>query len=440
LIPALFDPAKIEESTVASARALKIKILTKGLVTINGGHLMTPLGVHLLKAHPDLFDGEAILPAFREDKNSLADYIFDADFSHSKIDKGQMDEHIAKLGELIKQVMPWQLGNVGNSFRGMLVGGLRNPAAMVVRELTAKGIAAKQIQEIASDIDGLNFDEEKDLQDYLGKLPDNTRDLIKRFTTACYHMNGTSVVRCETGTDLSPLSKFKATDVLLAARDAHVDLLSDDAIFLEAFMGFALDTIQASVVPAQIVDALDFKTAHQLGAALRTQGFQMKYEEIVESLASSISNPDPQEAIDRLDEGAVANKAAELAKIFHREIKAELPGYKTAIQSDTAEEAYRVGADVGLDIAIEAVKAIPVIGSVVSFASIIKSGAKASGAASEIWSVRDQSKAFTEAQQRRNEEIQSAIGRLNTNSQKKTKLLDAVATLSDVHGLLIRRA
>jgi hypothetical protein len=54
--------------------------------------------------------------------------------------------------------------------------------------------------------------------------------------------------------------------------------------------------------------------------------------------------------------------------------------------------------------------------------------------------VRDQSRAFAEAQRKRNEKIQTAIERLKASPQKKAKLLDAVAALSDIHGLRISRA
>jgi hypothetical protein len=81
-----------------------------------------------------------------------------------------------------------------------------------------------------------------------------------------------------------------------------------------------------------------------------------------------------------------------------------------------------------------------VLGSVVAFADIIRSGAEASTAAEEVLSVRDQSRAFAEAQRKRNEKIQTAIERLKASPQKKAKLLDAVAALSDIHGLRISRA
>jgi len=64
--------------------------------------------------------------------------------------------------------------------------------------------------------------------------------------------------RAQTGADLNPLSEFKAADVLLAGRDGRPEMLSDNALFLEAFMGFALDTIQASVLPTQMIDSITF--------------------------------------------------------------------------------------------------------------------------------------------------------------------------------------
>jgi hypothetical protein len=51
LIRTLFDPGDPANSRATSARALKIKIITKGLVTLNSAHLVSPLGVHLLDKH-----------------------------------------------------------------------------------------------------------------------------------------------------------------------------------------------------------------------------------------------------------------------------------------------------------------------------------------------------------------------------------------------------
>src|SRR5262249_54377737 len=135
------------------------------------------------------------------------------------------------------------------------------------------------------------------------------------FTTTCYHMVGTGVVQCETGTDLSPLSEFKAADVILAARDARAELLSEDAVFLEAFMGFALDTIQASVMPSAIIDSMSFTMTHQLSEAFGEQGLQKQYEEIARAYASSLTGEEAREALKWFNQKAVEKKAIKLEKV-----------------------------------------------------------------------------------------------------------------------------
>src|SRR3546814_18429786 len=71
LLPSHFNPEQPEESVELAARALKVKMITKGIVTLNSAYLVSPLGVLLMDKHPDLFSGEAIVPEFRTDQESL---------------------------------------------------------------------------------------------------------------------------------------------------------------------------------------------------------------------------------------------------------------------------------------------------------------------------------------------------------------------------------
>src|SRR3546814_1981568 len=82
-----------------------------------------------------------------------------------------------------------------------------------------------------------------------------------QFAATCYHLVGTGVVRCEAGTDLHPLSAFRAVDGMLAGRDSSAEQLSETAIFIEAFMGFALDSIHAMAAPSQIIDRSEEHTS-----------------------------------------------------------------------------------------------------------------------------------------------------------------------------------
>ncbi len=433
-----FGRSDPEESVPITARAIKIKIITKGLVTLNSTYLVSPLGVKLLDAHPDMFDGVAVLPVFRTDKSSLNELITSTEgHAEAGIDDAHLRDHIARLEAKIKQVMTWELGDTGSSYQLALVEGLRDSGSLVTKELKGRGLEQHQIEKMAIDIESLDFSDSKTLRQYVGNIDNgDVRETLKRYAAALYHMIGTGVVRCESGTDLNPLSAFKAADLVLAARDEQLAALSDDAIFLEAFMGYALDTIQASVLPSQIIDSINFEMAHKISGALRTQGFQTKYDEITANFAASQSIRDPQEALDKLDERKVAAVAGELAKAFQQEVLNELPDYQTAIQSEAKQELYRSGADV----ARAAGHLVPALGHLVTFADLAIEGGKASSDLARLASVRTQEKAFVEAQRERKAKMEYAIGRLNVGAQKKTKLLDAVALLSDIHALAIARA
>jgi hypothetical protein len=212
----------------------------------------------------------------------------------------------------------------------------------------------------------------------------------------------------------------------------RLEALSDEAIFLQAFMGYALDTIQTSVLPSGVIDSLSFQTVHQLSTALRAQGFQTKYDQITRQYLTATSFDRPQDALDAIDEEAIASVAEELTKVFKTEILAELPDYKIAIQSEAKENLYRTGGDILRD----AIKALPVVGHCVA---VIDGGAAASSAVASLLSVRDQGAAFKEAHKQKAEKISGAILSLQTSPQKKTKLLDVVALLSDIHGITIQR-
>ena len=425
------------ESASITARALKIKIITKGLVTLNSIYLVSPLAVKLMDDHPGLLEGDAILPAFRIGNSGLRDLVTSTEGHESVgIDSRHLDEHISKVEKSIKQVMPWDASGIGDKYRESLSNGLRNFSSPISKELAKRGLILRDVETLATEIESLDFNQSVNIHNYVANRSEIIREPLKKFATACYHIIGTGVVRCETGTDLNPLSGFKATDLVLTARDTHPELLSDEAVFLEAFMGFALDTIQSSALPTQIVDSLSFEMAHRISAALRAQGFQQKYDEVTYKYVTSLANKDPKEALEQLDEGAVASVASELANTFKSEILRELPGYETAIQEGARGDLYRAGTDIAHDVA----SAIPVLGTIVAVADVFTHAAEFAGTGSKARSVRTQQDALIQAQKQKAEKIQNAIYKLAAGNEKKTTLLDAVAMLSDVHGIAISRA
>jgi hypothetical protein len=435
LLPSLYDATRPDESVTITARALKIKVITKGLVTLNSTHLVSPLAVKLLDSHPDLFQGDAIVPAFRDDMSSLADWISTTGDRALGYDESQMRDHVARVESLVKRVMPWTLGSTGDTYKRYVLDGLRDVHSIVRRQLEATGVTAGQIDKMLTDIETLDFSNSLHLREYISGLQEDAQKPLRRFTAACYHKIGTEVVRCETGMDLNPLSAFKVADMTLAGKE-RAEELSEEVVFIECFMGFALDAIQASLLPTDVIDTLSFELAHQLSGALRAQGFQEKYDEVTTQYVSARKNADAGTALESLNEESVAVVARELADTFQQAVINELPHYRTAIQEEARANIYRSGADVGRDL----IGTIPGLGEIVSFADAVTHSTQLAGDIAGAAHVRDQRRAFEQAQLEREEKIQAAIHHLKTSDRKKSRLLDAVAALSDIHVTRIRRA
>ncbi|WP_261934294.1 hypothetical protein [Sphingomonas bisphenolicum] len=172
LLPSHFDADDQAGSVDVAARALKVKILTKGQVTLNSAYLLSPMAILLLDRHPDLFAGPAILPAFREDKTALADLLTsNEDLTRHGFDTQRIDDHIARLDGMISQVMPWSLGNIDERFRTLLVSGLENGGSLVARALVEAGFAEGDITNLIADLRTMPLSESINLRTYIAGLP-----------------------------------------------------------------------------------------------------------------------------------------------------------------------------------------------------------------------------------------------------------------------------
>lgn len=430
LAASLYDPNDEVNCLLVAARALKIKIITRGLVTLNCAHLVSPFGVRLLETYPDLVTGDAILPAFRTDKSNLADYVEDAQiFEKVGITEKRLGDHIASVSAKVRQVIPWELADVGDRFRDMIVVGLRDDQSRISRQLDREhGFSRDNRDKVASEIASLNFSTSSTIRDYVAKLPKGPKTPIDRFVTACYHMVGTNVVHCETGTDLSPLSNFKMEDILLSGQQ-NADL-TDEAIFLELFLATALDKIQALAIPSQIVDSLSFEHVHLLSGALRKAGFQEKYDQVVQTCLEAMSKTDKRAALEAIEPEDIATAVSELAGAFEQEVAAEIPKYWTNAAAEAKSEAYQAGTDLAGD----AAGAVPILGNVVSVAGAMRNASNLALAAVDLYEARD---ALNHAHQLRIDRMRAIIDKLDFKS--KAKLLDGAALLADVHVAAISR-
>lgn len=437
LLPTHFNPAQTRESVEVAARALKVKIITKGIVTLNSAHLVSPLGVLLMDRHGDLFSGGAVIPAFRVDKDRLSDLIISGQsFEEAGIDAGRLDDHIARLEASIAEAMPWELADVGERYRTLLLNGVTAQGGHLAKLLSASGLSDADIAKVAEDIGSLDLSNSSTLHQYIDGLPAGVRGTMHQFSATCYHLVGTGVVRCEAGTDLHPLSAFRALDGMLAGRDSSPEQLSETAIFVEAFMGLALDAIHSIAAPSQIIDSLDFATAHKLGAALRESGFQDKYDGVIRDYRNAAALQDSDEALNALQPEHIAEVAGDLAKHFEKHVLAELRAYQPKITEDAKARLIETGNDILKD----AGQATPGLGTVISLADASRHLGQMGTAFKEVREFRNADAAIAAAKRRRIENIDTAIRNLKADEKKKEALLKAVALLTDLHGIQISRA
>ena len=430
--------ADVEGSVREAARALKIKVLTKGTVVLNSSHLMDPLGAALVTRHPDILAGEGLLPAFRIGDPTFKVPPGDSLPSYEAVGLGEKDltDHLHYLERHVSQVMPWEIADVGERYRQRLIAGLSADHSAIATFLLGARDGAEWRNKLINGFSDLEMSRDHHLQEFVAELPAELRDRVDAFCQATYHLVGTTVVNCETGTDLSPMSSFKAESLVLANRDSSAKSLSEEAIFLRAFMGHALELIQCVLAPTAVIDAMSFADVHKVSAALRQQGFQTKYDELLAAAVLAATSTDALTTMEAIDFGSVAAVSRDIAASFQEYLDGELGHYRPRELDLVTGDALRAGTDLGLDL----VQMVPGVGSVVAFTKGGLNLAKTAGLSARTFALKDNELAFAAANERRRDEFLAVVGRLNISPNKRSQLIEAAAALADIYGIRTRRA
>lgn len=436
LLPELFDVGDVEASLRTTARALKIKMLTKGVVTLNGAYLVSPQGLLLRERYPDLLSTELIVPAVLSDRDGLAGFIPGDLSSYGAVGlrEEQVADAVAGVETGIRRVMPWDVSMAAEGFRATLLDGLMDERSPVSARLSGTGVYDPEmrtaLREAIRDVD---LSRSENLRQRLGELPKPLRAIMLRYAASCYHLVGTSVVRCEAGADLSPLSHFRAADLVLASRDAGPEQLSEETIFLRYFLAEALAAIQvAYVFPSEFIDALSPDVVVRASAALREQGFQHDYETVLSEFARDGS---PSEVLEGIDVDAVVDAGARLHRHFRDAIEGELSVYRTKEYDLNRDEFVRASTDV----LMEGVSASPA-GNLIAVTNVVKGAVKAMGSFENMQRTSSHAVAVEAASARKKEEIERILSGLPLSSGSRARLLKGIAALADVRTVSTRRA
>jgi hypothetical protein len=429
----------VDGSVREAARALKIKILTKGVVVLNSSHLMDPLGAALVARHPDLLTGDGLLPAFRVGDSTFKVPRAESLPSYEAVGLGEKElaDHLSFLERHVSQVMPWEIADVGEQFRQRLIGGLSADKSAITTFLLGVQDGEQWRDKLIGSFADLEMGRDRHLQEFVAELPGQIRERVDAYCQATYHLVGTTVVNCETGTDLSAMSSFKAESLVLANRDSSAKALTEEAIFLRAFLGHALELIQCALTPTAVIDAMSFADVHKVSEALRERGFQAKYDELLAAAVKAATSTDAVATMEEIDFNLVAETSRDIARSFQDYLDNEVGKYRPAEIDLIAGDALRAGADLGLDL----VQMVPGVGSAVA---VVKGGlnfAKSAGLSARAFALNnDSERAYRAANERRQEEFRAVVHRLGVSDKKRSELIDAASALADIHHIRTRRA
>ena len=432
-----FQPDHVDDFVVTTARALKAKMLTKGTVTVHMSHLLSPGGIRFLQAFPAALQCGALLPAFREDKESVGDYVNDHEAAYHAfgIDDAQVARIVSLLEGSFERVMPWQLGDVHAQYRERIVSGLVDPGSTArQRLLAANGNNEKQIDSIAAEVAAGDFSEDGSMRRFLSGTDPSIRPILGYYEQAVYHMVGTSVVNCESGTDLSPASTFGALVVAENDYSLAQPRISDIDVFMRFFLGEAFDAMQSGAMPVAVLDTMPFEYIDRVNQRLRDAKFHERYDDVVNAAIVKLNLASP-EFVEDFDGEAFAEMAAAIHKEFVCEIEKEVRDYNSAAYEEARAEAIGQTQNIGLSIA----SSVPLLGSVVTVYQGVSDYRKFLGAAHRAGDLATPEGFQTFGPEQKKENLKEIIENAELSETSKTRLLDGAKLLCDFNAEKVAR-
>lgn len=399
------------------ARGLKVKLLTKGVVTINGGHLLNPAAFKFIEANPALLTEGMLLPAIREDKGGFGAYVPD-NADHYRAAKWS-DADVAKVVEFldahVNTVLPWKVEQAQEHYRERLIWGLTAEQSFARRRLLQiEGYGSDQLARLAEAVAKADLREDAAIDRLIAAEPETVRESLSRFADAAYHLVGTSVVNCETGLDVSELAHRRFAE--LGGGDIYNDdkLLTDTNVFLRCCFESAMQAINETAFPTHVLDILPFEAIAKIRLRLQDQGFQEAYDRVIRTFISRLSATDIG-SLESWDAAETTDLVAGLAKHFRDYYDQELPGYRKTIQEQRAADAISSGVSAAKGVG----GGVPGIGELISVLDAVHDGASALKAAGDAVAYRDHQAANRAARAHRDEMMDAALKHLSPKNEAK---------------------
>lgn len=258
-------------------RKLKSLLLTKRNIVFAASDLNSPIAFQILVENPELLDQGILLPALREDRNTLEDVTTDPAVRSFIADRSV-------------SAVSWKLDENVDWFKSRLIDELSTKNSVIRTQL----LELDSSFEHNSLVVALSV-ENQSVQDVVDQhanfMSPPAREVLLDFRRLLYHMSGARVVHSES---FLPQENLIDRDILSTEGRAR---LSEDAIFFKIFVEQALRTLGRKQIPIEFLDEVSIPEILTLRSVYDSSGFIESYDKMVESMLRAAVSDDPRTAI-----------------------------------------------------------------------------------------------------------------------------------------------
>lgn len=411
------DSEQFDEELIRADISLKAKIITRGLVTINGAHFLSPMGMRFIDAKGDDFlKNPALRTAYRIDENSGFD-AYRKEYQNASIDlyrdyavnDASIVAHARSLDETLNNILPWDPDGVGDRYRNLVEEGLNDETSIVRTFLRSGGFDESHIGQIAESLKGQDLSDDNGMNLFLLGQPPELRQILRPYLLSCYHLIGVGVVNCEAGTDLMPMASLRAHEAMSGAGKILHDELGD----FKAYFKAALEVTGADYVPEAFLESLSYAEAAEVGQRLHKTRFAECYENVLAAYSKGLKFPNSEEGFNAIDLGHVNADILEMESLFNKEIGRE---YQELLEEKAKGKLVRATRDM-----------------VVNFASLVNPFVSAVTSLVGIFSARQDAKAQVDEIIKK--DVDAKRNQLEILRDKRIKKLIENAKISDENSL-----
>lgn len=271
-------------------RKLKIILLTKNTVVCAASHLTHEFAYNLFKDNPILLNNEMIIPALREDKEHVTDYL-----NGKKIIKSLKEDMSAFYEENVNKVVRWELMDNSAWFKQNLIKELKNENSVIRRNLA--NLPKETLSSIIKEVERQRVLSREFIIKTISILPKSERRILLNFTNLVYHMSGARVVNCE-----SALPQENYIDYSLADISRRRIILSETQIFWKIFLELAFETMLKKNIPIELLDILTFEDIYYLRKPIEKSSFRKRYDDLIRKSVQAIEKNNPDDVLFDINE------------------------------------------------------------------------------------------------------------------------------------------